>query len=208
MKERPILFSAPMIRALLAGTKTQTRRVMKPQPHVFQDGEPVTYCGTPGAGQTKAIVCPYGTVGDRLWAREAFRHYANGETAGGKYACVTYRADDAAAKVPVAEWPPARALWNSGKHPWTPPIHMPRWASRITLEITGVRVERVQDINRGDCMEEGCPFPNMAKGADPREWFRNLWQSINGPDSWAANPWVWAMAFRVVTPATPLEDAK
>lgn len=73
---------------------------------------------------------------------------------------------------------------------------MPRWASRIMLEVTGVRVERLQEISRGDVMAEGCPFPNMQKGPDPRQWFRDLWETINGPGSWDANPWVWAIEFK------------
>jgi hypothetical protein len=73
---------------------------------------------------------------------------------------------------------------------------MPRWASRITLEITNIRVERLNEITRGGAMAEGCPFPNMADGPDPREWFSDLWESINGKGSWDANPWVWVIEFR------------
>ncbi len=79
---------------------------------------------------------------------------------------------------------------------WRPSIHMPRKASRITLEITEVRVERLQDISRGDCMAEGCPFPNIAKLTDPIEWFAELWESIN--ENWDANPWVWVVEFKRV----------
>jgi hypothetical protein len=75
---------------------------------------------------------------------------------------------------------------------------MPRWASRITLEITNIRVERLNEITRGDAMAEGCPFPNMADGPDPREWFFDLWESINGAGSSFANPWVWVIEFRKV----------
>lgn len=77
---------------------------------------------------------------------------------------------------------------------------MPRWASRILLEVTAVRVERLQDISRGDAMAEGCPFPNMAKGDDPRKWYADLWDQINGAGSWEANPWVWVVEFKRVTP--------
>jgi hypothetical protein len=76
-----------------------------------------------------------------------------------------------------------------------PSLYMPHWASRITLEITAVRVERLQDISRGDAMAEGCPFPNMADGPDPRQWYADIWRQINGPDSWDENPWVWVVAF-------------
>ena len=81
---------------------------------------------------------------------------------------------------------------------WRPSIHMPRWASRISLGITSVRVERLQDISRGDAMAEGCPFPNMAQGPDPRDWYAELWGAINGPDSWAENPWAWVVEFKAI----------
>lgn len=77
---------------------------------------------------------------------------------------------------------------------------MPRWASRITLEITGVRLERLQDISRGDAMAEGCPHQNMAHGDDPRKWYADLWNDINGPGSWDKNPWVWVIEFKVAKP--------
>lgn len=165
MTERPILFSAPMVRALLAGTKTQTRRVATPRRSI----EPMT------------DECPYGQPGDRLWVRETWSAHSAG---GFMYA---------------ASWD-AHALIGHPK--WRPSIHMPRAASRITLEVTGVRVERLQEITRGDAMAEGCPFPNMAAGHDPREWYAKLWNDINGPGSWDANPWVWAITFRRVDSAT------
>lgn len=90
--------------------------------------------------------------------------------------------------------------WNGNPSgfKWKPSIHMPRWASRITLEVTGVRVERLNEISRGDCMSEGCPFPNMAKTTNPIAWFSELWESINGEGSWALNPWVWVIEFKRV----------
>lgn len=84
------------------------------------------------------------------------------------------------------------------KRKWKPSIHMPRKASRIMLEVTRVRVERLQEISRGDAMAEGCPFQNMAKGADPRKWYADLWKTINGPGSWDLNPWVWVIEFKRV----------
>jgi hypothetical protein len=84
---------------------------------------------------------------------------------------------------------------------WKPSIHMPRWASRITLKITGVRVERLNEISRGDAMAEGCPHSNLAYGQNPCDWFHELWESINGPESWAANPWVWVVEFQKVEAA-------
>lgn len=190
MTKRPILFSAPMIRAILAGTKTQTRRVLKPQPTHPHFGGRLPFMLVPDdEGEDlylhssclgAAIRCPYGQPGDRLWVRDT--HMDLG-------ACFLYRADAGAET--------ERALVAPGQ-PWRPAIHMPRAASRITLEVTGVRVERLQQISRGDAMAEGCPFANMAAGPDPRDWYRDLWDQINGPGSRAANPWVWVVEFKRV----------
>ena len=191
MKERPILFNAPMIRAILANTKTQMRRIFKPDRMTWDaNGRYTTYAmrggelSTTGSGPFKPSswlhYCPYGQPGDRLWVRESF---ARVPTACGSedivFAADYQDGSDRAAGVR-----------------YTPSIHMPRAVSRITLEITGVRVERLQDISRGDAMAEGCPFPNMAQGPDPRDWYAELWGAINGPDSWAENPWVWVVEFR------------
>ena len=193
MKERPILFSAPMVRALLAGTKTQTRRIFKPDRMTWDaNGRYTTYAmrggelSTTGSGPFKPSswlhYCPYGQPGDRLWVRESF---ARVPTACGSedivFAADYQDGSDRAAGVR-----------------YTPSIHMPRAVSRITLEITGVRVERLQDISRGDAMAEGCPFPNMAQGPDPRDWYAELWGAINGPDSWAENPWAWVVEFKAI----------
>ncbi|MHB0973915.1 MAG: ASCH domain-containing protein [Thiobacillus sp.] len=183
MKERPMLMSAPMVRAILAGTKTQTRRVVKPQPggllklalHLARRGLPIWFCdGWDGT-------CPYGQPGDQLWVRETFAPMTTG------YA---YLAD------PVWRDSP------SGR--WHPSIHMPRVASRITLEIVSVRVERLQDISESDALAEGVS-PDMGlcwqSGDDtPRGMYGELWESINGPGSWDANPWVWVVEFKRVTP--------
>lgn len=192
MKERPILMSAPMVRAILAGTKTQTRRVVK-QPQ-RRDGlkllpELLRDIGVGGA-------CPYGQPGDRLWLREAWR------VCGGREyeyqqdrSQVMYRATHHEDGFPLT--------WESYK--WRPSIHMPRWASRITLEVTGVRVERLQDISEADAVAEGAPpsHPSIDRisrefgYADfPRSWYAQLWESINGPGSWQADPWVWVVEFR------------
>ena len=182
MKERPILFSGAMVRAILEGRKTVTRRVVKPQPDFLGSmTDPTTPFKTLGAGLHGQIVCPYGKPGDRLWVRETFAVYGDE-----KMAAIHYRADR------------PHHVGQKGMG-YKPSIHMPRWASRILLEITAVRVERLQDINRGDAMAEGCPFPNMAAGPDPRQWFAELWQEINGAESWAANPWVWVVEFNRVT---------
>jgi len=211
-KERPILFSAPMVRALLDGSKTQTRRVVKPQPAKGWAFEVPPVLGRitsphPKKGRFGAFIChgvgtslpladlipcPYGQPGDRLWVREAWR---------------TYRGNDA---TPPGDLTTAHRIWyeaddrcNAAAGKLRPSMFMPRWASRITLEITSVRVERLQDINRGDAMAEGCPFPNMAQGDDPRQWYEQLWREINGPDSWATNPWVWAIEFKRIDQAAP-----
>lgn len=193
MKERPILFGAPMVRALLDGSKTQTRRVMKPQPEISGSWHSLPkYC----ASNEKAFIdgaplfgnCPFGKNGDYIWVREA-HWFFNDECD------------------PITGYTPPlltvadvefRADGENPRRIWRPSIFMPRWASRITLEITGVCVERLQDINRGDAMAEGCPFPNMAKGPDPRKWYADLWETINGEGSWAANPWVFVLAFKRV----------
>ena len=193
MNERPILFSAPMVRALLDGSKTQTRRAMKIQPTHFN---PV---GVPrlaqSVGNSEVIACPYGQPGDQLWVREAFAftdaHMPRYEGS------IEYKADNKCLAVSCNDLidVPHRCDPRPFEGPWKPSIHMPRWASRLTLEIVSVRIERLNDISRGDAMAEGCPFPNMAKGDDPRKWYAELWNAINGPGSWDKNPWVWVVEF-------------
>lgn len=201
MKEHPILFSAPMVRAIIAGTKTQTRRVMRYQPHeaaavtvehfnqtvIDRHGDeqpgPEIF-GAWWADGECGIRFPYGQPGDRLWVREAhsIRVLPSAQAPDG---IVWYRESDIGRQ------------WD-GEVRWKPSIHMPRWASRILLEITSVRVERLHDISRGDAMAEGCPFQNMADGPDPTQWYADLWQQINGPGSWSINPWVWVIEFKRV----------
>lgn len=216
MNEHPILFSAPMVRAILAGCKTQTRRVCKKA----QDADESAYavCRAAKSGwiawfcQTKknitpeALVnteaftkkayehgfkCPYGEVGDRLWVRETFC-YAGVMRKDG-HDRVAYRATE-----------------GSNADCWKPSIFMPRWASRITLEVTDVRVEHLQAITEADAIAEGCradedPFwkPSYAdpdSGGNPstRNSFEYLWHEINGAKSWMENPWVWVVTFRRV----------
>ena len=193
MKERPILFSAPMVRALLDGSKTQTRRVVKPQPSILA-GELLCWKDNALTDDQMAALCPYGKPGDRLWVRETF---ADLRGTG-----IEHRPDPSGPLKRyafAADHPPGSNGDEARKEfgvKWKPSIHMPRAASRITLEITEVRVERLQDISRGDAMVEGCPFPNMAAYNDPRKWYADLWESISGPGSWDANPWVWAIEFK------------
>ena len=180
MKERPILFSAPMVRAILDGSKTQTRRVLKKSTE-FKGPYNPAYIEAHKKDTGWREICPYGKIRDRLWVRETWGIYS---ADGGTQSC-TYCADYP--KVHMGQ-------------KWTPSIYMPRWASRIDLEITDIRIELLQDISRGDAMDEGCPFQNMAKGDDPRKWYADLWESINGAGSWAANPWVWVVKFKRVRP--------
>jgi hypothetical protein len=211
MKERPILFSAPMIRAILDGRKTQTRRIMKPQPDAVLDGEPYWHIGgyRTRIGAKRPFVCPYGQPGDRLWVRETCRaeELPSGldspETLG-----VRYLADDCF--IPIGNTPESGDVWLDlryyGKRAspvapvkTVPAIHMPRWASRITLEITGIRVERLQDISESDALAEGIDpkFPPDEQWANAaRMRFADIWESINGQGSWDTNPWVWVVEFR------------
>ncbi|AFU45428.1 hypothetical protein C380_08630 [Acidovorax sp. KKS102] len=209
MKERPILFSRPMVRALLDGSKTQTRRVVKPQPDTAHDGEPYWFIGgyrvwgyrpapaVPLRAGGNPLPCPYGQRGDRLWVRESFAHMYRDNAQPEKRAPedVAYMADNLT---------PDPYVYGS----WKPSIHMPRWASRITLEVTNVRVERLQDISEADAMAEGSPpsHPSIDRisrefgYADfPRSWYAQLWDQINGAGAWAANPWVWVVEFRRLT---------
>jgi len=192
MKERPILFSGPMVRAVLEGRKTMTRRVVKLRygaDVVVTNGQVWKPARVDYAGY---VDCPYGQVGDRLWVREAF---------SGPH-CMD--ASDGCKAVPPSKWGDCSRIWywadgNMTEGDWTrprPSIHMPRWASRILLEIVAVRVERLQDISEADAQAEGCPFQNMADGPDPTQWYADLWQQINGPGSWSINPWVWCISFR------------
>ena len=214
MKERPILFSAPMIRAILAGTKTQTRRLIKPVgndkgfvlqdygdgfwPYRSEDGESGFYRDRDGYDTEERIKCPHGQPGDRLWVRESF---------SGPY-CM--EAQDGMAAAPPSTWAHESRIWywadgDPTHGDWTrprPSIHMPRWASRITLEITGVRVERLHEISDADAMAEGMESyalngkPSVTGKLNlPSEYYRYLWESINGPGSWDANPWVWCVSF-------------
>ena len=194
-KERPILFSAPMVKALLEGRKTQTRRIVKGSEDVEGWTElerlPPIYRGwwsneDDTAHASMDLDCLYGNVGERLWVREAFWVRQWGNTFDG--VGVDYKAGGDPKHLSKRPEKVGRMCR------WMPSIHMPRWASRITLEIAEVRVERLQDISRGDCMAEGCPFPNIAKLTDPIEWFAELWESIN--ENWDANPWVWVVEFK------------
>ena len=192
MKELPILFSSPMVRALLAGTKTQTRRIVKPQPSFCSDEE------NSAAGHTQEALgdkCPYGAPGDRLWVRETWAPRGVNQIGGGPLTTlIAYRTDGAMHALPHREI--AR-----DPHNWHPSIFMPRWASRLTLEITAVRVERLQDISEVDAKaEDGCWVVCGPRWGTYRAGYHWLWESINGPGSWALNPWIWVITFKRITP--------
>ena len=192
---------AEEVRAILDGIKTQTRRVVKgAEKETWQGGEcgirdPCTYWNIGG----RAHRCPYGQPGDRLWVRETFIHEpAEYDLALSsrpyREASTVYRAD---------------TNRDLGWAKWSPSIHMPRNLSRITLEVVSVRVERLQDISEEDAISEGMEIKQeariaayVAQDSPGRMEFWDFWKSIHGPDSWAENPWVWAVEFR------RLEDAK
>lgn len=201
---RPIIFSAPMVRALLAGSKTQTRRVVKSLCRsgliagISADGHPIER--VVGVG-TRLLPCPYGKPGDQLWVRETFAIVPR--TA---YRCsegvqqMLRPDDDHDAAIFRAGWDRSR-----GGFRWRPSIHMPRWASRILLEVTDVRVERLQDISEADALAEGIEYLPRIGGFglpdgshfhvfDPRISYWSLWDAINGPGAVEANPWVWCVS--------------
>ena len=197
MKERPILFSAPMVRAIIEWRKTQTRRVVKPVgnddafvlldhgtgfwPYRSDDGE----SSITADGNEAPHYCPYGQPGDRLWVREAFHGYHWDQPRA------VYRADGECQRVRTQI-----ESYEVGR--WTPSIHMPRWASRITLEVVCVRVERLNDISVSEAIAEGYDG-SVDDPIDPSvKWYAQLWESINGSGSWAANPWVWVVEFKRV----------
>lgn len=166
--ERPILFSGEMVRAILAGTKTQTRREFKAR----NGGVWPRLNDRPGMQQILRN-CPYGQPGDRLWVREA--HFDATRLNEG---CVLYRADDGASRFG-----------------WTPSIHMPRWACRIVLEIVSIRIEQLQSISHEDACAEGIESQRGGAAACIQR-YQDLWESINGAGSWDANPWVWVVEFK------------
>lgn len=197
MKERPILFSAPMVRAILDGRKTQTRRVIKPQPgpgvNAFTPAE-VNAAWQEGWIPVK---CPYGDSGDRLWVRENFAIVPASAYRMSEGVQQTINPNDRDMAAIYA------AGWDRSIPRWKPSIHMPHWASRITLEITDVRVERLNDISEADAIAEGCKGlncpPDHEGDVSPQEEFRDLWQSINAAKHpWSSNPWVWVIAFKRV----------
>jgi hypothetical protein len=198
MKEKPILFSTEMVRAILAGRKTQTRRVIKPTKEtewLLLDNWADSYVKNPGNYLAEA--CPYGTPGDRLWVRETHGIQLEPDKDHPK-GYVIYRAD-----LPDG----ASFAYEGGGSAWRPSIFMPRWASRILLEITHIRVERVQEITPANCGAEGIDIPHpqnpnieeaLKHLAAYHYAFEKLWDSINAKRGypWESNPWVWVIEFR------------
>lgn len=217
-KERPILFSAPMVQAILAGRKTQTRRVMKSQPYTLRTegfGYPTKQGGFVSLQSEHCRnECPYGKPGDRLWVRENFQpliadgvNWSDADYETGAGYAISYPATDG-----VKEFYDCRndeAFCDRV----TPSIHMPRWASRLTLEITEVRVQRLRDCTEGDAQAEGMLFVPDDK-IHHTGWrhssnhgyvydsalaaYHVCWEEINGEGSWQNNPFVWALTFKVV----------
>lgn len=238
MRVRQILYSGPMVRALLNGWKTQTRRIVKPQPRWVPEGE-----GLPGEWQWNAgykgkddrnpkfgmsftsyamtekgfadciascayAACPYGQPGDLLWVRETWQEFFADEIPEGRRdgprglmgipakperrSVVVFRADG---EIPAHP--------EYGEANWRPAIFMPRKFSRLTLRLTDVRVERLQEISEADAIAEGIAPVSLyqldCESIPPSHRFRDLWNSINGPDSWDANPWCWVLSFNVIT---------
>jgi len=244
MKERPIIFSSPMVRAILDGRKSQTRRIVKKQIsdiHKFQgwiigstdkkrDG-----CASWGIGEGSLIYdlvvarCPYGQPGDRLWVRES---YMPDPADDGTWAYTQYMGCKGSplSDIPMKFRRPEnciyRATWDGSELVgWKPSIHMPRWASRILLEVTNVRVERLHDISEEDAIAEGLkaitkdgktikygiPDRDGYPGNDDTGWdwcdwnvspvsaYKMLWESINGQGSWDLNPFCWVIEFKVIS---------
>jgi len=214
MKERPILFSGAMVRAILSGGKTQTRRVVKPLPEFCggqgdqQDVRCWGWMNEDRAGPNFLSVvdsrCPYGQPGDRLWVRET--HF---EALKWRYTPLFAAASDFIYRADYEYREELRSV--IGCHHWKPSIFMKREASRISLEIVSVRVERLQDISEADAVAEG--IDAFQRGEEPKVYrdylqrtehfglsavgsYRTLWESINGAGSWSANPWVWVVEFK------------
>lgn len=212
MKERGIIFAGESVRAIISGRKTQTRRIVKPrhdfymgereggsswpyfEPYVYADPEPIE------------VPCPYGVPGDRLCVKETWRPSWHDDIR----ACVEYRADGAKIKPTIRDEGVGFHFFGEcdASEPtdrWRSSMFMPRWASRLTLEVVAVRVERLQEITEADAIAEGCeghPVDGHAGypiGGSPVDEYRDGWNSINGKRApWASNPWVWAVTFRML----------
>lgn len=220
MTERGMIFNAEMVRAILDGRKTQTRRLLKqatgPSLSVEEESLGVAelswlYGDGPGYEvheHVKLVHFPYGKPGDRIWVRETFRVHSRATD----LATLVYKASEQQSwtqqthRVPIEQCNKPAVVER-----WTPSIHMPRWASRILLEITDVRVERLNSITEKDAEAEGIDMETLADSQDCYDCiadhnmtgrptvtgaFKYLWESIYGEESWQANPWVWVIEFK------------
>jgi hypothetical protein len=185
--EKPILFSTEMVKSILSGFKSQTRRVVKCEYNEIR-WNPIVLNGYGGwcDEHGNPVNCPYGQVGDVLWVRETWCRWYNGH--GYYYKADKLYPDNSGGMV-------GRPIdYDEGAVPWKPSIHMPRAACRIRLEITDIRVERLQDISWEDAVAEGCPGYRPTQD-EPTHQFQRLWTKINGEESWQSNPWVWVISF-------------
>lgn len=209
MKERGIIFNAEMVRAILDGRKTQTRRIVKnvmPDNGIWLKKPTKTRSGTTThvLDAPKHNLCPLGKAGDHLWVRETWMPDAPRDGTWGDvefYGCKDSQLSMIPERFRKSEYCIHRASWDGDELVgWTPSIHMPRWASRITLEITDVRVERLNDISNDDAKSEGCWYGRGGgvpdKALTPSNQFPTLWEEIYGDGSWSSNPWVWVVEFK------------
>ncbi len=218
MKERGMIFNAEMVRAILDGRKTQTRRIVKSD--CMDIGEKDDGMLWPWRehdnGGDYWYPCPFGEVGDRIWVRETFQGPLVSEELLEEYRAYPEKFENPEYCEYAADGGPRPEycdLDDNLRHGWRPSIHMPRWASRITLEITGVRVERLQNISETDAEAEGIDMEALFDAQDCYDCiadhnmtgrptvtgkFKYLWESIYGEESWQANPWVWVITFQRV----------
>ncbi len=214
IREKGLIFNSEMVRAILDGRKTQTRRIVKGTDGAVKfckewdiNGEEIfvvlgekDHTGmNPVLG---AISCPFGAVGDRIWVRETFQGPLVHEELFEEYSAYPEKFETPEYCEYAADGgvrPEYCDLDDNLRHGWRPSIHMPRWASRILLEITGVRVERLQSITLGDiCKEVGCGLYDFRPATHGFQVWEELWKSIYGAESWNANPWVWVIEFKRV----------
>ncbi|EFH7880440.1 hypothetical protein RCL97_22285 [Escherichia coli] len=190
VKERGMIFNDEMVRAILGGNKTQTRRIVEEK-----------FYGRAVAAELLAKHCPYGQPGDRIWVRETYRVHGKATDV----ATLVYRASVRNSWTEQTHRVPVEVCNKPVSEKWTPSIHMPRWASRILLEITDVRVERLHDMSEADAKAEGAT-PATYKITPPeavyRVGFGDIWRSIYGQDNWLSNPWVWVIEFKRIQGAT------
>lgn len=184
VKERGMIFNDEMVRAILGGNKTQTRRIVEEK-----------FYGRAVAAELLAKHCPYGQPGDRIWVRETYRVHGKATDV----ATLVYRASVRNSWTEQTHRVPVEVCNKPVSEKWTPSIHMPRWASRILLGITDVRVERLHDMSEADAKAEGAT-PATYKITPPeavyRVGFGDIWRSIYGQDNWLSNPLVWVIEFK------------